>query len=257
MKYVLVIDAAQGERKGADSFAACVAHDERRDGHRVAVQDVLFEAVPPFSPRTVLAEIATVARRYHITRVHGDAHAKGFVAELLREQGLTFVELERDKSALCLDALAMLNSGQAILLDHPKQRRQILALRRALHSGGRVSVEHPRGGHDDVANVGLAALVVAFGVGGKKPKQRVWFSGMDDGERELVARVEAVIAEPDSRKRWELEQALGMAELVRVAKEDGEAQARRAHELGRAHPGERLGAGELVDLLLRERGGDV
>lgn len=254
MKYVLVIDAAQGERKGADSFAACVAHDERRDGRRVAVQDVLFEAAPPFSPRAVLAEIATVARRYHITRVHGDAHAKGFVAELLREQGLTFVELERDKSALCLDALAMLNSGQAILLDHPKQRRQILALRRALHSGGRVSVEHPRGGHDDVANVGLAALVVAFGVGGKKPKRRVWFSGMTDDERE---RVEAVMAETDPRAAWQMEQVLAMAEAVRVAQEDGERQARRAHALGRAHPGEQVGAGELVDLLLRERGRDV
>jgi hypothetical protein len=172
-----VIDAAQGERKGADSFAACVAHDEvRGERRRVAVQDALFEAVPPFSPRAVIADIALLAQRYRITRVHGDAHAKGFVAELLREHGLTFVELERDRSALYLDALAMLNSGQAVLLDHPKQRRQILALRRALHSGGRISVDHPRGGHDDVANVGLAALVVALGVEGKRPRRSVAFS---------------------------------------------------------------------------------
>ena len=57
------------------------------------------------------------------------------------------------------------------------------------------------------------------------------------------------------RARWRIGQAQAMAEAVRVAKIDGERQARRAHELGRAHPGERLGAGELVDMLLRERNG--
>ncbi len=183
MKYVIVIDASQGVAKGADSFAACVAHVEERDGQRIAVQDYLFEAIPPFSPRSVVAEIALLAHRYHCTKVQGDAHAKGFIAELLHGHGLTFVPLERDRSALYLDALSMLNSGQVVLLDHPKQRRQILALRRALHSGGRISVEHGRGAHDDVANVGLAALVVAFGVAGKKgPKRQVRFSvGAGDG----------------------------------------------------------------------------
>lgn len=188
-KYVLVIDAAQGASKGADSFAACVAHEERRDEGRVAVQDFLFEATPPFSPRSVLAEIAAIARRYHVTRIHGDAHAAGFVAELLSGHGLTFVPLERDRSALYLDALSMLNSGQASLLDHAKQRRQILGLRRSLHSGGRVSVDHQRGQHDDVANVGLAALVVAFGVEGKRLKKKVVFS-FGPSEAEWNARAE-------------------------------------------------------------------
>src|SRR5712664_1942270 len=142
MKYVIVIDASQGVSKGADSFAACVAHVEDRAEGRIAIQDYLFEAIPPFSPRSVVAEIALLAHRYHITKVQGDAHAKGFIAELLHGHGLTFVPLERDRSALYLDALAIPNSGQASLLDHPKQRRQILALRRSLHSGGRVSVDH-------------------------------------------------------------------------------------------------------------------
>lgn len=64
-------------------------------------------------------------------------------------------------------------------------------------------------------------------------------------------------APPLTREQWDRLQAEAMNEAVRVAKEDGERQARRAHELGRAHPGERIGAGELVDLLLRERGRDV
>ncbi len=207
MKYVIVIDASQGVAKGADSFAACVAHTEERDGQKIAVQDYLFEAVPPFSPRSVVAEIALLAHRYHITRVQGDAHAKGFIAELLRGHGLTFMPLERDRSALYLDALSMLNSGQAILLDHPKQRRQILALRRALHSGGRISVDHGRGGHDDVANVGLGALVVAFGVEGKKLKKRVNFSIGSGNQKEKDHRTPEQ-KEFSARRQEQLERVL-------------------------------------------------
>ena len=81
-------------------------------------------------------------------------------------------------------------------------------------------------------------------------KSRVWFSGKADPR----ARVAAVLAETDPRKRREMETALAMAEAVRVATEDGAREARLDHERGRRHPGERLGAGELVELLLRERG---
>jgi hypothetical protein len=66
---------------------------------------------------------------------------------------------------------------------------------------------------------------------------------------ETVARI---VAEEDPRERWRLEQAAAMAEAVRLATEDGERQARRAHELGLAHPGERVGAGELLDILRRD-----
>ena len=83
-----------------------------------------------------------------------------------------------------------------------------------------------------------------------KKKARVWFAGKSD-PRPVV---EAIMNEKDPKKRWQMEQALMMAEAVRIAKEDGERQARRAHELGLAHPGERIGAGELVDILHREQG---
>lgn len=72
-------------------------------------------------------------------------------------------------------------------------------------------------------------------------------------EDTTTRQVEAAMAETDPRTRWRMEQALAMAEAVRVAKEDGERQARSAHEQGREHPGERIGAGELVDMLHKER----
>ena len=247
MKYIMVLDAAQGERKGADSFAAAVAHEERRDGQRVAVQDALYEAAPPFSPKAVLAEIAALATRYRITRVHGDQTARGFVAELLREHGLTFVELERDRSALYLDALAMLNSGQAVLLDHPKQRRQILALRRAIHTGGRTSVDHPRGGHDDVANVGLAALVVAFGVSGKHLRRSVIyrFGPSVDGSRgERIGGSERPAL--TTREERQREQNAAMIEMCAAVKEREEARALRDFELNKALANEPMVPGSAV-----------
>jgi len=80
-------------------------------------------------------------------------------------------------------------------------------------------------------------------------KSRVWFSGKADPR----ARVAAVLAETDPRKRREMETALAMAELVRMAKADGEAQARRDHALWKRTPSQSIGCGELLDILRRDR----
>lgn len=88
--------------------------------------------------------------------------------------------------------------------------------------------------------------------GGKKGGASPKGSPRQTPQQKAVA---AIVAEPDRRKRWEMEQALAIAEMVRLAKEDGERQAREAHELGRRYPGERIGAGELVDILMRQRDG--
>ena len=83
-----------------------------------------------------------------------------------------------------------------------------------------------------------------------KGKKRAGFAGMPTRDP-LHAAVQALAAETDPKKRWELEQKIAMAEAVRLATEDGKRQAERDYELARRHPGERLGAGELVDLLMR------
>jgi hypothetical protein len=73
-------------------------------------------------------------------------------------------------------------------------------------------------------------------------------------EPHLVTLPEPQPAAPleTAREKWDREQHERMAALVAAELADGERKARRAHELGLAHPGERLGAGELLDLLRRD-----
>ena len=80
------------------------------------------------------------------------------------------------------------------------------------------------------------------------PKKRARIAGTS-----VRAQVAAVLVEQDPRKRWQMEQHLAIKEMIRVAKVEGEAQARRDWELGRRTPSETMGVGEFVDLLLQHK----
>ena len=56
--------------------------------------------------------------------------------------------------------LPLLNSRRLDLLDHPRLINQICNLERRVARGCRDSIDHPTGGHDDLANVvaGIAAM---------------------------------------------------------------------------------------------------
>jgi hypothetical protein len=57
-----------------------------------------------------------------------------------------------------------LNSGRVELLDHPRLAAQLCALERRVTRGGRDSIDHPPGGHDDLANaVGGVVSVLSSG----------------------------------------------------------------------------------------------
>jgi len=58
--------------------------------------------------------------------------------------------------------LPVLNSGDCELLDHKKLRQQLVALDRRTARGGRDSIDHPPGAHDDVANSAAGALLMAY-----------------------------------------------------------------------------------------------
>ena len=57
--------------------------------------------------------------------------------------------------------LPVLNAGRCELLDLPRLRAQLLGLERRVARGGRDSIDHGPGGHDDVANSAAGALVQA------------------------------------------------------------------------------------------------
>jgi hypothetical protein len=58
------------------------------------------------------------------------------------------------------DLLALLNSARVDLLDQPRLINQLIGLERRVARGGRDSIDHAPGAHDDCANAvaGLAAI---------------------------------------------------------------------------------------------------
>ena len=77
--------------------------------------------------------------------------------------GETFYEpAEKSKSELYVDLLPLINSGAVDLLDHDRLVMQMTSLERRTSRGGKDSIDHAPGAHDDIANAVAGALVTAF-----------------------------------------------------------------------------------------------
>jgi hypothetical protein len=72
---------------------------------------------------------------------------------------------DKTKSELYQAVLPILNSGAAELLDLPRMISQFVGLERRTARGGRDSVDHAPGGHDDLANCVAGALTLAYAIG--------------------------------------------------------------------------------------------
>jgi hypothetical protein len=59
------------------------------------------------------------------------------------------------------ELLPLLNGHRVELLEHPRLAAQLSGLERRTSRGGRDSIDHGAGGHDDVANAAAGALVAA------------------------------------------------------------------------------------------------
>lgn len=153
--YVAAVDPSGGS---ADSMTLSVAHRER-DG-RIVV-DCVRERRPPFSPETVVTEFADTLDLYHVRQVTGDRYGGEWPRERFRTQGVSYQVSEQVKSDIYRDALPLLNSGKIELLDHPRLAAQMIALERRTSRGGKDSIDHPPGQHDDLVNATLAACVLA------------------------------------------------------------------------------------------------
>ena len=134
-----------------------IAHSEDKR----AVLDVVRERRPPFSPEDVVGEFAALLKLYSVYNVTGDRYAGEWPRERFREHGITYDLAEKPKSDLYRELLPVLNSGRAELLNLPRLTTQLCGLERRTARGGRDSVDHAPGAHDDVANATAGALVRA------------------------------------------------------------------------------------------------
>ncbi|MFV0277939.1 MAG: terminase large subunit domain-containing protein, partial [Parahaliea sp.] len=147
--YRAFVDPAGG---GRDEFCLAIGHV---DGETTVV-DVVRGLTGV--PADIVAELAELLKRYRVLSATSDRYAGSWPADEFRRHGITVEQAAKPKSDLYKDALAAFNSGQVEIPPDERLINQLCSLERRTARGGRDSIDHPPGGHDDRANV-VAGLV--------------------------------------------------------------------------------------------------
>ena len=156
VRYFAFCDPSGGS---SDSMTLAVAH---KTGEKT-ILDAVRERKPPFSPEDVVAEFALLLKSFGLNTVSGDRYAGCWPVERFQVHGIRYETSDRPKSLIYTDSLPLLNSRAVELLDIPRLANQLCDLERRTTRGGRDSIDHPPGGHDDLANAAMGALLMASG----------------------------------------------------------------------------------------------
>ena len=137
-----------------DSFTLAIAH---REGDK-AVLDLIEEEAPPFSPDAVVEKFARILKSYRLHEVVGDKYAGLWPTERFEAHGIKYVPSDMPKSEIYRTVLPLITGKTVELLNHHRMVTQFCSLERRVGRGGRDSIDHPNGSHDDVANCVAGAL---------------------------------------------------------------------------------------------------
>src|SRR5262249_7211358 len=121
------------------------------------VIDVVRGTVGKFDPQEVTKEYAALCTDYGIHTVVGDAYGREWVAGAWRDAGKEYTR-SQPKGAIYLECLPAFTRGLVRMPDHGRVMRELRLLERRTHRSGKDTVEHPRNGHDDYANVVCGVL---------------------------------------------------------------------------------------------------
>ena len=181
-RYTAFVDPAGGS--GGDSFALAIGHLE----DETVVLDAVRETRPRFSPDSVIDDYSGLLKAYGVDKVTGDRWGGEFPRERFKAKGITYELADRPRSDLYRDTLPLLNSGRVELLDLTRLKAQFLGLERRTARGGRDSIDHQAGGHDDLCNV-VAGVIIAAQKGSGYDSSLSWVDGpnTDEGDTEAGA----------------------------------------------------------------------
>lgn len=179
IRYSAFVDPSGGS---ADSFTLAIAHKEGD----AAILDAVRERKPPFSPEDVVREYTTLLKSYCITRVIGDRYAGEWPRERFKVHGITYEAAAKPKSDIYRDLVPILNSRKADLLELPKLQAQLIGLERRTARGGKDSIDHPPGAHDDVANAVAGALTTLTSKKSSYDSSMNWVGDPNDTWRDLM-----------------------------------------------------------------------
>ena len=140
-----------------DAMTLGIAHKE---GNTVIV-DLIREARPQFSPEAVVEDFAKLLGDYRIKTVYGDNFGGEWCKEPFRLRGVNYEKSKYSKSELYQSLLPLINSRGVDLLDNTRLVRELVGLERRTARGGRDTIDHARGGHDDTVNAVAGAVQLA------------------------------------------------------------------------------------------------
>jgi hypothetical protein len=129
------------------------------ESNGLAVLDAVREVRPPFSPDQVCEEFSTLLKSYNISRVTSDYYGGEWPRERFASHGISLDVSQRNKSQIYSEFLPALNGQRVRLLDLPRLIGQLVSLERRTARGGRDSIDHAPGAHDDLANAACGVLV--------------------------------------------------------------------------------------------------
>ena len=110
----------------------------------------------------MVRDYTSTLKEYGCNSVTGDRYAGQWVVEAFRSNGITYKHSEQTKSDLYLESEPLFARGAIRLLDSRILLAELQQLERRTRSGGRDSIDHGPGGHDDYANVATGACVLAI-----------------------------------------------------------------------------------------------
>jgi hypothetical protein len=154
IRYAAFVDPSGGS---SDSMTLGIAHAQGE----VAVLDAVREVRPPFSPEAVVIEFAALLKSYRVHEVVGDRYAGEWPRERFRLASIAYKLSEPTKGEIYRDTLPLLNSRKLELLDLPRLAGQFCGLERRTARGGRDSIDHAPGAHDDLVNAACGAALLA------------------------------------------------------------------------------------------------
>ena len=112
----------------------------------------------PFDPEELTKEYAALCKQYRCSGVTGDKYAREWVSSAWRKCGIPYATAALTACETYLEALPLWTQARVRIPDHPVLLRELRLLERMPTRMGKDQVTHPRGCHDDYANVCFGAL---------------------------------------------------------------------------------------------------
>jgi hypothetical protein len=145
---------SSGGAVGGDAYCIGIAHRS----HNTYILDVVRGRAGPFDPEELTREYAALCKQYRCSGVTGDKYGAEWVASAWRKCGIPYTTAALTASETYCECLPLWTRAAVRIPDHPVLLRELRLLERTPTRMGRDQVTHPRGVHDDHANVCFGAL---------------------------------------------------------------------------------------------------